>query len=84
MTVTHSFRHVTPHIRLILNGEVVAEADGAETGPATFTFTSDVFSDYWVHVSSSGAQQLGEYTLFINDLTRGTCAGRAHTRTTHA
>jgi hypothetical protein len=68
VTLTQSSRHVTPHIRLILNEEVVAEADGTETGPATLTYTSNSFSNYWIHVSSSGAQQLGEYTLFI---TRG-------------
>jgi hypothetical protein len=69
VTLTQSSRHVTAHIRLIRqDGQVVAEADGAGIGPAMLTFTSDVFSGYSVHVSSSGAEQLGEYTLFI---TRG-------------
>jgi hypothetical protein len=67
-TITQSSRHVTPHIRVLRNGEVIAEADGAETGPAMLSVTSDDLHDYWVHVSSSGTPQLGEYTLFI---TRG-------------
>lgn len=67
VTVTQSSRHVTPHLRLIRNEEVVAEADGAETGPAMLTYTSDVFTSYWVHASSSGGEQLGEYTLFITN-----------------
>ena len=66
VTLTLSSRHFTPYLRLLHNGEVVDEADGAVTGPATLTFTSNEFTAYDVHASSTEPQRSGEYTLFIS------------------